>query len=288
MSPDAPADPLAERLQESGALTPVARRVTRFIAENRALALACSAAELARRTGTSDASVIRAVQALGFAGLPELRRALAESLGASPAAAMRETLAEAGAEIGGAVELVLATQREAVEALASAQQAIRDAVGVLQPAARILAFGLGPSASLARYAALLLGRAGRRAGALDGSGIALADQMLDLAPGDALLVLAYDRAYREVTALFAEARLRRLPIVLVTDSLEERLARQAAVVIPARRGRARRVALHGATLVALEALVLGLAVAEGGRAVAALERLNDLRAAILGQGHAVG
>ncbi len=287
MPTDNPPDAFAERLQ-NGALSPVARRVARFIAENRALALACSAAELAERTGTSDASVVRAVQALGFSGLPELRRALAASLGAGPAAALRETLAETGAEAGRAIAHVIDTQREALEALAEAQERIREAVGMLRPAARILVFGLGPSAALARYVALLLTRAGRRAGALDGSGLALADQMLDLAPGDALLVLAYGREYPEVVALFAEARLRALPIVLVTDSLPERLARQAAVVIPARRGRARRVALHGATLVALEALVLGLAAAEGGRAVAALERLNDLRAAILGRGAELG
>ena len=34
-----------------------------------------SAAELAGRTGTSDATVVRTVQALGFTGLPELKRA---------------------------------------------------------------------------------------------------------------------------------------------------------------------------------------------------------------------
>jgi hypothetical protein len=42
------------------------------------------------------------------------------------------------------------------------------------------------------------------------------------------------------------------------------------------------VALHGATLVALEAIALGLAAAQGSRAVATLERLNDLRAAMMG------
>jgi DNA-binding MurR/RpiR family transcriptional regulator len=203
---------------------------------------------------------------------------------------MRATLAEAGEEAGRALDLAIATQREAVEALAApeARATLRAAVSALHPARRILVFGLGPSAALARYLAILLGRAGRAARALDASGIALADQMLDLAPGDALLALAYGRAYREVVALFAEARRLGLPVVLVTDSLEPALARQADVVIPARRGRARRVALHGATLVALEAIALGLAAADGPRALAALDRLNDLRASITGGRHDVG
>lgn len=112
--------------------------------------------------------------------------------------------------------------------------------------------------------------------------------MLDLSKGDALLVLAYGRAYREVVAVLTAARQLGVPIVLVTDGLEARLARQADVVVAARRGRAQRVALHGATLVVLEALVLGLAARDGERAVAALERLNDLRAAVAGARYDAG
>lgn len=281
-------DPLATRFKRAAAsLSPAARRVVRFILENRALTLASSAMDLATRTGTSDATVVRAVQALGFDGLPELRRVLAASLGApdaTPADAMRSTLAEAGAEPGRAIDLVIEAQREVLEALAmpEARATLRAAVAALHPAQRILVFGIGPSASLARYVAVLLGRSDRIARALDATGIALADQLLDLRQGDALLVLAYGRSYREVVAVFAEARRLGLPIVLVTDSLDRSLARHADVVVPARRGHARKVALHGATLVALEAIALGLAAARGDRAVAMLERLNDLRAAIAG------
>ena len=282
------ADPLVVRFEKAApSLSPAARRVVRFIVENRALALASSAVELASRTGTSDATVVRAVQALGFDGLPELRRVLAAFLGApeaTPAESMCSTLAEAGAEPGRAVDLAIETQREALEALAApeARATLRAAVAALHTAQRILVFGIGPSALLARYVAVLLSRSGRAARALDATGIALADQLLDLRQGDTLLVLAYGRSYREVVAVFAEARRLGLPTVLVTDSLDRSLARQADVVVPARRGRARKVALHGATLIALEAIALGLAARQGGRAVATLERLNDLRAAIAG------
>jgi len=288
------ADAFGERLATAiPALSPAARRVARFLNENRALALALSAMELAARTGTSDATVVRAVQALGFAGLPDLKRDLAAALAAppaNPAEAMRSTLAEAGEESGRAVDLAIDTQREAVEALATPEgrATLQHAVRCLHPARRVLVFGIGPSAALARYLAALLMRAGRATQALDASGIALADQMLDLRQGDALLVLAYGRAYREVVALFGEARRLALPIVLVTDSLDRSLARHADVVVPARRGRARRVALHGATLVALEAIALGLAAMDGERALASLDRLNDLRAAIAGGRHDVG
>lgn len=287
-------DPFGERLAAAlPGLTPACRRVARFLTENRPLALALSAAELAERTGTSDATVVRTVQSLGFSGLPALKRELADALAAAPAdpaAALRGTLAEAGTDATAAMDLAIDRQREAVEALATpeARATLRAAVAALHPARRILVFGIGPSAALARYVATLLARAGRATRALDASGIALADQMLDLGADDGVLVLAYGRAYREVVALFGEARRLGLTVVLVTDSLDRSLARHADVVVPARRGRAHRVALHGATLVALEAIALGLAAMDGPRALASLDRLNDLRAAIAGGRHDVG
>lgn len=47
-------------------LAPAARRVVQFIDQNRLSVLASSAAQLAASIGTSDATVVRTVQALGF------------------------------------------------------------------------------------------------------------------------------------------------------------------------------------------------------------------------------
>jgi DNA-binding MurR/RpiR family transcriptional regulator len=134
----------------------------------------------------------------------------------------------------------------------------------------------------------LLGRTGRTTRGPDATGIALADQLLDLGAGDALLVLAYGRSYREVVAVFAEARRLSLPLVLVTDSLDRgtRAVRRGGCACVAR-AVSTRIASRGDPH-ALEALALGLAAALGDRAVATLERLNDLRAAIAGGRNDVG
>lgn len=273
-------------------LSPAALRVARFLDRNRVTVLASSAADLAQRSGTSDATVIRTIQALGYEGLADLRKEFAATLNtpSTPADDMRRTLRDVGESSGRAIDLVLETHYEALQALRlePGRRKLAEAVARLDPAERIAVFGIGPSAQLARYVAMLLNRGGRRAVALDAAGIALADQLLDLRAGDALLLLAYGRAYREVVATFQEGRRLGLPMVLVTDTLESRLARYADVVVPARRGRAERVALHGTTLVALEALVLGLAACDRARALATLEQLNDLRAAICGMRNDVG
>ena len=279
-------DVFAARLAALGpSLAPAARRVTQFIDQNRAAVLASSALELAARTQTSDATVIRAVQALGFTGLADLKQALVSAIErpVAPADAMRRTLDDVGDDTSQAVNLVLDAHAEAFKALRSlpSRAAIAEAVGVLHPAERIIVFGIGPSAALATYVALLLTRSGRRSGTLNMTGGMLADQMLDLRAGDALIVLAYGRAYREVNAVFTESRRFGLPVVLVTDSLDRKFARVASVVLPARRGRAERVALHGATLVCLEALVLGLAAAHRTAAITTLERLDQLRATVV-------
>jgi DNA-binding MurR/RpiR family transcriptional regulator len=280
-------DTFSDRLRRFGpSLAPAARRVIHFIDQNRAATLAASAIELAAQAETSDATVVRAAQALGFAGLGELKQALVTELGhATPADNMRRTLAEVGESTQQAIGAVLDAHAESMEALRSdaSRGRIAAAAAVLRPAERIVVFGIGPSAAIAAYVSVMLRRSGRRSATLDRTGIMLADQLLDLRTGDVLLVLSYGRAYREVVALFGEAARLRLAIVLVTDNPDTRLARATDVVLAGKRGRTDRVALHGATLVMLEALVLGLSAADASTAVSTLEHLNDLREAVGGQ-----
>jgi DNA-binding MurR/RpiR family transcriptional regulator len=288
-----PPEMLSARITRlGGSLGAAGQRVAHFIVQNPAAALASSAMDLAASTGTSDATVIRTVQALGYAGLADLKQALVASLerGATPADDMRRTLEDLGQDATLALDTVLETHAEALTTLRSAafREQLGRALPALHAAERIVVFGIGPSAALAQYAATLLARTGRRSMCLNVTGIMLADRMLDLRAGDAVLALAYGRAYREVTGLFGEARRLRVPIVLVSEAAESALARFADVVLVIPRGKRQRVALHGGTLVGLEAVVLALAAANGDRALATLERLNMLRVGVSGQRHDVG
>ena len=287
--PEREQDLFAARLAERGAaLPPAGRRAMAFVDQNRTAALAASAMEIAAESGTSDATVVRAAQALGFAGMADLKQALLAAM--APAAStleddMSRTLEEVGESAANAIDLVLSTHAQALEVLRAPQAKawIAEAVTTLHPAARIVVFGMGPSSALAAYAAMQLERSGRHSKTLDRTGRMLADQLLDLRAGDALLVLAYGRPYREVLAVIAEARHLRLKLVLVTDDAESALATSATVVLRVQRGQAERVALHGATLMALEALILGLAAANRKAAMASLQRLSDLRKKIVGR-----
>lgn len=281
-------DPFQRRVAAArGTLAPAGRRVVEFIDRNRLTVLASSAADMAASIGTSDATIVRTVQALGFSGLDDLRQTLIAGIeGQSRAVSgLRRTLADVGPDAAHAIDVVLEVHREGVATLQSAETrvSIGAAAQVLHEVQRINLFGIGPTAALARYAAILLTRTGRRARVLDATGLALADQMLDLRVGDGLLMMAYSQPYREVTALCREARRLSLPSVLITDSADNRLAQLAALVVPVPRGRADRVALHGATFVALEALILALAASAPNSALTTLERLSDLRTSVVGK-----
>jgi Helix-turn-helix domain, rpiR family len=112
-------DAFADRMREhQGSLSRTMSRVVRYIEQNRVAVLASSAAEIARRTRTSDATVIRAVQALGFTGLPEMRRQLISVLQhSSPVEGMSRTLQETGEDANRAIELVMTTHAEGMAQL---------------------------------------------------------------------------------------------------------------------------------------------------------------------------
>jgi DNA-binding MurR/RpiR family transcriptional regulator len=257
-------------------------RVANFIDQNRQIVLASSAASLGTRIGTSDATVLRTVQRLGFPSLAELKAAILQSGTVStPADDMRRSLIDLKTTTGEALDEILQAHDEGMAVLRSAKcrAQIAAAVQRLDGAARIAVFGIGPSAALAAYVSTLLARSGRRTRTISATGSMLADQLLDLHSGDVLLILAYGRLYREVKTVFSEAKTLDLPTVLITEADDTSLSRMADVCVAIPRGRPGRMALHGATLVGLEALVFSLAAADPAAALASLDNLNRLRRA---------
>jgi DNA-binding MurR/RpiR family transcriptional regulator len=257
-------------------------RVAKFIDENRQIVLASSAAALGARIGTSDATVLRTVQTMGFASLADLKSAILNSGPVStPADDMRRTLVDLDKATGEALDGILQAHADGLDILQSKKCRVQIAasVRILDGADRIAVFGIGPSSALATYVSVLLTRSGRRSRTINATGSMLADQLLDLRAGDSLLILAYGRLYREVKAVFAEAKALGLSTVLVTEADDTPLAKLADVCVAIPRGRPGQVALHGATLVGLEALVLSLAAAKPEAALSSLDNLNRLRRA---------
>src|SRR5215472_4839649 len=109
-------DRVAERLSQ---MSPAEQRVARFFHANREEVLIASAAALAAKTETSDATVVRTAKALGFSGLDELRQTLVDEIRAalSPADRLTRTLGEVGDSLSAAFTLTLDIHMHALEGL---------------------------------------------------------------------------------------------------------------------------------------------------------------------------
>lgn len=280
-----PADKLTARIRARGrSLSPSLVRVLEFIDTHRHEALSKSALELAAAIGTSDATVIRAVQAIGFDGLRELKQVLATTLGEgeTPADTITRTFATLKQRSLTAVDQVLADHQEAFSELASEDTRARilEAVELLAAADRIGVFGISSTAFLARYFAMSVNRIGCPTAVFDGLMSPLPEQLLEMRNVDVLVMLAYGSPFRAATSTVAEARRLKVPIVLITDTKETTIARHASVVVQVLRGHTGRIAMHGATLTCLEAIGFAMTAEDPPRAFATIERLGELRKAL--------
>jgi DNA-binding MurR/RpiR family transcriptional regulator len=282
---DAPlAERVAARLTD---LSPTERRVASFLVEHPEEAAFISAAELAGQLGTSDATVVRTVQSLGYAGLPQLKRELVNALKsrATPALRLGRSLVQIGDGPENALEYALAMQ---VELLDEARRTVRPeaflrAVGIIRSAKRTHVFGIGPTGALCRYLAMRLVRFGYQASFVTDTGLLLADGLLSIRPGDALVVLAYGQVLREVDVILDRAKAMRAPVVLLTDTLAAALGDRIDVALSASRGAADMWNTIATTAVLMDAVLFGIAIADRGRSLANLEELNRLRAEIVGR-----
>ncbi|CAN7337206.1 MurR/RpiR family transcriptional regulator [Devosia sp. LjRoot3] len=281
-----PLDRLSARLRSRATkLSPKLRKAAAFFDENRGDVLELSALEIGGLIGVSDATVVRAARALGFSGLTELKKAIAGTLGAAPTHVrnLQRALASVDQDVDGAIDLVLDHEAQLIANLAEgeARRAIPVAVDLLHKAQRVVVFGTGTSGLIAAYAVRMLARHGKPVLLLDATGFDLAEQMLTLREGDAVLMLFFGRAYPEVEVLMEEARNRGLPMVVVTESAEKPILKAASAVLEIRRSGPDGAPLHGATLVCLEAIIMGVAAMEQQASLDSLERLQLLRARIV-------
>ena len=274
-------DVLAERLRaREKQLSQRLLAVARYLDQQRETVLESTAMEIALANQTSDATVIRAIQALGFSGLRDLKETLKVWFG--PALTSEDkmvmTVSEVTSDVSSAIDFVLSGHRHACEVLSQPQNrvAVADAVTLLSEARAVAIFGINASGILADYSVRLLNRIGLPAFSLNRSGVALAEQMLAMQRGDVLVMMAQQSAHREGTTVVREAKRLGIPVILLTNATDSFFAREADVVINVPRGGEKgRIPLHGTIMVCLEMLILSVASAMPQRTVKTMKRLQD-------------
>lgn len=268
-------------------LSPAEQRVAQFFQENREQVLIASAAALAAKANTSDATIVRTTRALGFSGLDDMRQSLASELrdSLSPADRLTRTLGEVGSSLSAAFEVTMEIHRQSLEGVCRSikPEHFKKAVRCIAEAQRVLVFGLGPSSAIAGYLVIQLKRFGLDAACLANSGLLFADDLQTLRKGDLIIILAYGQVYAELALLLDEIDRQKLGSLLLTDTLAVKLRQQVDLVLPVERGRADMLSMHTATLGLIEALLVGIATQSPTKTLASLKELNDMRKKLAGK-----
>jgi Transcriptional regulators len=265
-------------------LSPRLLAVVNWINENREAVLDHTALEIAHATQTSDATVVRAIQALGFAGLRDLKQTMAHWFGPTITSSekMMSTVNELVSDVHSSIDFVLEGHLRACEMLASPgnRAAIAQAVALLTEARQVGLFGIGASGILTEYTARLFSRIGLPSYVLNRTGFSLAEQLIAMQRGDVLIMMGQKSPHKEGLTTLAEARRLGIPAILLTQATDSRFSEQAQVVIDVPRGENGRVPLHGTVMVCLEMLVLSVASTTSQRTIRSMKRINELHRSI--------
>lgn len=280
------AEPKPPTLQERvaariGTLTATERRVAEYLSTHPQEAAFSSAEELGRATGTSDASVVRTAKALGFDGLPGLKRSLQGHLQSLLTPANR--LSASLETVGDGPEAVLsATLRDHIERLTQAERSIdfaefRRAVELIDAARETVICGFAGLDGVSDYIATHLTRIGHRARAASDTGYRLADRLLLITPEDVVIVIGHNRITRETRVILDHCTEVGVPVILVTDTLGEALRDEVAVVLSAPMSRPGMFTSQATVLILLEALTIAVAANDRDHSLDNTERMNQLR-----------
>lgn len=279
--------PLADRVaQRIAELPPAERKVAEYLRANAAELMFSSAEQLGELTGTSDATVVRTAKALGYSGLPELKRQVStmSTREQRPALRLRHRLEQAGT----AAETVLAhvfseaTERmEETHRLTSATD-FDTAADLLAGAREVFAFGIGPSGLVAQYLAMRLVRLGRAARATDHTGFRLADELLPIREGDAVVVYSPGRSLTDIDAIVDHAASVGARSILVTDSLASVYGDRVDVCLPASHSPSGFTGEVLSAVVMTDALVLSVAGHDENLSTATSDLLTELRTKLVG------
>ncbi|MFD9191456.1 MurR/RpiR family transcriptional regulator [Streptomyces phaeochromogenes] len=250
--------------------------------------LFASAQELGSASGTSNASVVRTLQRLDYAGLPALKRELASDFTSSvaPEVRLQQRIAHVGRDLDSIWGEVFDEAQERIEHARrlTLGDALRDAVGILAEAAEsgeIHCYGVAASELAARHLALALGRIGCRARHLGETGFALADPLLRLRQGDAVVIFQPGRALAELTVITERARSVGARVILVTDELAELYGPSVDAVLIAPHTPTGITAEALTAIVVADALLLALTALDETRAVETSHQLTALREQLL-------
>jgi DNA-binding MurR/RpiR family transcriptional regulator len=237
-------------------LSPNDRRIAHHLLDHPAQAPFETAESLAAQTGVSKAAVVRFANRVGFSGFAELHEVLRDE------AVARLSLPREQDGRGDVVDAVASRARSDLDAMRAGvdRSQFAAAVSLLRKGnGKIGIFGHRKSAALAEYAYYLLNPLLSNTWPIAAGEPGIADQLIDLEPGDRLIAFTFRRYARitaQVISSFHEAG---APVVLITDDLMAPAADLASHVLVCAPAEAGEFDTAAPGIVLIEALAAAIA-----------------------------
>jgi DNA-binding MurR/RpiR family transcriptional regulator len=274
---------LRARIREHwDALSPAAQEVCRVLSEMTPEQLLYrSAVDLGAETRTSNATVVRTLQSLGYAGLAELKTAIAVPFTevTAPDVRARNRVEAIKGDLPNVWEVVTSEWIDRITLMRDAFSAevYQQAIEMLIHAREIVSFGFSASFVAADHLTFKLRRLGRRARTISSSGFCLPDDLLGLERGDVVVVFAPGRVVVDIDVLLDRIRAVGASSILVTAELVDQLKDRVTVVMVAPHSPTGLTGDAATAMVVADALIQGVAASDVENTVEYSHTLNTLR-----------
>lgn len=269
--------------RHEGRLTPADRRLVRELLTYPAEAAFLSTTRLAARTGVHQTTAVRLAKKLGFSGYPALRaqlqaELLRRSTPSDPAERVRRRLSHTPE--GAVLETLIDTEVDALRRVRDhVSQAHLDAVArVLIDARRLFLYAHGNATTLVELMDRRLRRSGFDTVDLRAQGRTLAERVLTLGRGDAVVLFAFRAAPPGYVPLVRYAGQVGARTVLVSDLIGTMIRPRPDVALVAPRGGEGEFQTLTVPMLICNALILTIAKLDDGRSMTALDRLGHIAA----------
>ncbi len=272
-------DPSALFPRTKAALTRRQARLADYILQNADEVVFMTAAQLAKASGVSDATVVRLAQTLGFEGFPEMKQHLRSSMMTRLDTVSR--LKRTSRHIGSAEELVGAVVQQDAKNLAETAaglnpEALIGIARVLQEAEAVNVIGLRSAHSLAVLLASTLGFIGKRVRLIVPGTGEMWREVSTMSRGSVLVAISFPRYTRLTVEVAQAARRAGAVVVSLTDSPFSPLAPFSDHLLTARCRIDSFIESYVSILSLMNALVTAIAFLDGKKAVKQLRRMEQL------------
>lgn len=250
-----PKNSLVARIHGARGLSSSQRRIADCVLGRMGEAAFWGVEEMAERSQSSVATVVRFAQKLGYSGFMELRQALVAQ--AKKRSYGGERLLQAPEEAAATLLEVARRDVQNIEQMVHGvnEQLLQDVVRSLREARHRVVIGRGVSQLMASQLAYLLTQAGLPT--VEGSPADFAAQASNLGPGDLLVAFSFHPYSTETLDAAGYARKRGLRILAFTDKLGSPVTRLADNTIPV----AGENLLYSHSMAAFSVLAHGIATA---------------------------